>query len=100
VVLAIYLTRRTDFLIKSLNEETKRLLEKEDTRAKQLIDEGNKRLETILKDMHQSTQESEKRWAERDKSWQEFFERMDCRSEQIDKTTKEILGKILEKVSG
>lgn len=89
VVLAVYLSKRTNILVST-----------EDARAKQLTDEGNKRLETILREMHEPQNESDKRWAERDKSWQEFFERMDRRSEQIDRTTKEILGKILEKVSG
>ena len=37
-------------LPKSLSRETDKLIEKEDARAKQLIDEGNKRVEKLIKE--------------------------------------------------
>jgi len=81
IILAYILTKRTDELVKTLHKNTNVLVKSEDQRAKELI----AKIDEHIRETHCSLET--------------ILERMDRRSEQIDRTTKEILGKILEKVT-
>jgi hypothetical protein len=71
VILVIYLTKRTDELIKT-----------EDQRAKMIIDEGNKRTQQILAQMQKSIELAQQMIDDGRREFRELIERMDRRISQ------------------
>ncbi len=85
-----------------ISKMTNKLIEKEDERAKRMIEEGNKRHEELIRETQRMIDEGNKRHEELMRETQRIIEEGNKRLEKIllkiDESTKEILGEILKKV--
>lgn len=86
-----------------LSKWTNKMIEREDERAKKMIDEGNRRYEKLSVEIMKMIDEGNRRHEELIKETQKMInegnERLEKILLQIDKSTKEILAEILKKVS-
>ncbi len=89
VILVIYLTKRTDELIKTEDQRAKMIIDEGDKRTQQMIehtqqmiDEGNKRAQQILAQMQKSIELAQQMIDDGRREFRELIERMDRRLSQ------------------